>query len=47
MPERFPCFGERVEAVGKPAPSSETAKEQKLSRDRGGHLTQNRPGKGG
>lgn len=26
MSERFPCFGEQVEAAGKPAPSSETAK---------------------
>lgn len=31
--ERCPCFGEQVEAEGKPAPSGETAKEQKLSRE--------------
>lgn len=37
MPEIFLCFGEHLEAVGKPAPSSETAKEQKLSRGNGGH----------
>lgn len=47
MSERFPCFGEHVEAVGKPAPSGETAKERKLSRDNGRYLTQKKAWYGG